>query len=132
MPTKVLQPQGWPVPRGYANGIKVSGELVFVAGMVGWDAAQKFPPEFVDQTRLALQNIIAVLDVAGAGAEHIVRMTWYVVSIDQYLACQGRLGAAYREIMGKHYPAMTLVEVRRLVEPQALVEIEATAVLPVV
>jgi enamine deaminase RidA (YjgF/YER057c/UK114 family) len=126
----VLQPEAWPIPKGYANGIRASGDLVFVGGMVGWDQEKHFAADFIGQTKQALRNILAVLAIAGGAPEHVVRMTWYVVNMDEYRDCQAALGAVYREVMGKHYPAMTLVEVRRLVEPEALVEIEATAVLP--
>jgi enamine deaminase RidA (YjgF/YER057c/UK114 family) len=128
--TKVLQPSGWPQPKGYANGIKAHGEMVFVGGMVGWDANERFPTGFAAQTRQALENIVAVLDAGGARPEHVVRMTWYVVDMDEYLAARAELGAVYRAVMGPHFPVMALVEVRRLVEPRARVEIEATAVLP--
>ena len=128
--TKVLQPSGWPQPKGYANGIKAHGEMVFVGGMVGWDANERFPTGFAAQTRQALENIVAVLDAGGARPEHVVRMTWYVVDMDEYLAARAELGTVYRAVMGAHFPVMALVEVRRLVEPQARVEIEATAVLP--
>jgi enamine deaminase RidA (YjgF/YER057c/UK114 family) len=128
--TKVLQPSGWPQPKGYANGIKAHGEMVFVGGMVGWDANERFPTGFAAQTRQALENIVAVLDAGGARPEHVVRMTWYVVDMDEYLAARAELGAVYRAVMGAHFPVMALVEVRRLVEPKARVEIEATAVLP--
>jgi enamine deaminase RidA (YjgF/YER057c/UK114 family) len=126
----VLQPAGWRPPKGFANGIKARGDMVFVGGMVGWDAEGRFSSGFVAQARLALENIVAVLAEGGAAAEHIVRMTWYVIDMDQYLAARAELGPVYRAVMGRHYPAMALVEVRRLVEPQALVEIEATAVVP--
>jgi enamine deaminase RidA (YjgF/YER057c/UK114 family) len=127
---EVLQPPGWPQPRGYANGIRARGDMVFVGGMVGWDAEGRFPEGFVAQTRQALANIAAVLAEGGAGPEHVVRMTWYVVDMDEYLAARRELGGPYREIMGTNFPAMALVEVRRLVEPDARLEIEATAVLP--
>jgi enamine deaminase RidA (YjgF/YER057c/UK114 family) len=127
---EVLQPPGWPKPQGYANGIKARGEMVFVGGMVGWDANERFPDGFVAQTRQALENIVAVLREAGAGPEHVVRMTWYVRDMDEYLAARKELGPAYREVMGTNFPAMALVEVRRLVEPAARLEIEATAVVP--
>jgi enamine deaminase RidA (YjgF/YER057c/UK114 family) len=126
----VLQPPDWPTPKGYANGIKARGDMVFVGGMVGWDASGRFPQGFVAQTRQALANIVAVLAEGGAGPEHVVRMTWYVIDMDEYLAARKQLGPAYREIMGSSFPAMALVEVRRLVEPAARLEIEATAVLP--
>jgi len=128
--SEVLQPPGWPKPQGYANGIKARGEMVFVGGMVGWDAGGRFPDGFVAQTRQALENIVAVLAEGGAGPEHVVRLTWYVLDMDEYLAARKELGRAYRDVMGMNFPAMALVEVRRLVEPAARLEIEATAVLP--
>jgi len=126
----ILNPAGWPQPKGYANGIKARGEMVFTGGMVGWDENGKFPDGLVAQTRQVLRNISAVLADGGAKPDHIVRMTWYVVDIDEYRATLPQIGAAYREIMGRHFPAMALVEVKGLVEPAALVEIEATAVIP--
>ena len=128
--SEVLQPPGWPKPQGYANGIKARGEMVFVGGMVGWDAGGRFPDGFVAQTRQALENIVAVLAEGGAGPEHVVRLTWYVLDMDEYLAARKELGRAYRDVMGMNFPAMALVEVRRLVEPDARLEIEATAVVP--
>ena len=125
----VLQPAGWPVPKGYANGIKARGEMVFVGGMVGWDEHERFPAGFVAQTRQALVNVLAVLAEGGAGPEHVVRMTWYVRDMDEYLAARPELGKVYRETMGRNFPAMALVEVRRLVEPDARLEIEATAII---
>jgi len=126
----VLHPPGWPKPKGYANGIRARGEMVFVGGLVGWDAQERFPKGFVAQTRQALKNIVAVLAEGGAKPEHIVRMTWYVCDMDEYLAARRELGAVYREVMGEHFPAMALVAVTRLVEPEARLEIEATAVVP--
>jgi len=126
----MLQPPGWPKPKGYANGIKARGDTVFVGGMVGWDEHERFPAGFVAQTRQALVNILAVLAEGGAGPEHVVRMTWYVRDMDEYLAARPELGTVYRETMGRNFPAMALVEVRRLVEPDARLEIEATAVVP--
>jgi enamine deaminase RidA (YjgF/YER057c/UK114 family) len=126
---QVLQPPGWPRPKGYANGIRATGEMVFVGGMIGWDEQGRFPDGFVAQARQALKNIAAVLAEGGAKPEHVVRMTWYVRDMDAYLGSQRELGAAYRAVMGDHFPAMALVEVSRLVEPQALLEIEATAVV---
>jgi enamine deaminase RidA (YjgF/YER057c/UK114 family) len=126
----VLQPNGWRAPKGYANGIKARGEMVFVGGMVGWDEHERFPAGFVAQTRQALMNILAVLREGGAGPHHVVRMTWYVRDMDEYLAARPELGKVYRETMGRNFPAMALVEVRRLVEPDARLEIEATAVVP--
>ena len=128
---RALQPPGWPRPRGYANGIEASGRLVFVAGQIGWDAAGAFPAaDLAGQVRQALANVVAVLAEAGAGPEHVVRLTWYVTGRDEYLAAQKEVGAAYREIMGRHFPAMAVVVVAGLVEEQAKVEIEATAVVP--
>jgi enamine deaminase RidA (YjgF/YER057c/UK114 family) len=127
---QTLQPAGWRQPKGYANGIKARGEFIFVGGMVGWDEKERFPKGFVPQARQALQNIAAVLAEGGAKPEHVVRLTWYVIDMDEYLAARQELGAAYRAVMGEHFPAMALVQVGRLFEPQALLEIEATAVLP--
>lgn len=127
--TRLLQPTGWPQPKGYANGIRARGEMVFVGGMVGWDAKGRFPTSFVAQARQTLENIVAVLAEGGARPEHLVRLTWYVVNMDEYLAALAELGVVYREVIGAHFPAMALVEVRRLVEPLARVEIEATAVI---
>jgi len=129
-PNTVLQPPGWPRPRGFAYGIRARGEMVFVGGMIGQDERGRFAQGFVAQVKQALANIAAVLAQAGASPEHIVRLTWYVRDMDEYLADPQALGAAYRETMGRHFPAMAVVEVNRLVEPQARVEIEATAVLP--
>jgi len=129
--TTLLQPPSWPRPKGYANGVKVRGQMVFVAGMIGWDADGKFPfADLAGQVRQALLNVRAVLDEAGAKPEHIVRMTWYVTDKRDYLA-QGRaIGAAYRDIIGSFNAAMTAVEVKALIEDQAKVEIEVTAVIP--
>ncbi len=128
---QVLLPAGWPRPRGYANGVTARGQLVFVAGMVGWDASCQFQSEtLVGQTRQALQNIVAVLHEAGAKPEHIVRMTWYVVDKREYLSAQAELGAVFREVIGSFNAAMTAVQVVALMEDQARVEIEVTAVIP--
>lgn len=128
---KKLQPPDWAEPKGYANGIAARGTLIFVGGQIGWNAAQQFESnDFIAQTRQALVNIAAVLEAGGAGPEHMVRMTWYVTDRVEYSARLKELGAVYREVMGKHFPAMTCVEVSGLVEAQALVEIEVTAVLP--
>ncbi|MEW6465639.1 RidA family protein [Tibeticola sp.] len=128
---KILQPPGWVPPKGYANGVAARGTLVFVGGQIGWNAQARFESEdFIAQTAQALRNVRAVLAEAGAGPEHMVRMTWYVTSRDEYLARLPELGAAYREVMGRHFPAMTCVEVSALMEAQAKVEIEVTAVLP--
>jgi enamine deaminase RidA (YjgF/YER057c/UK114 family) len=128
---RALQPPGWPRPRGYANGIEARGRLVFVAGQIGWDAAGEFPDaDLAGQVRRALENVVAVLGEAGAGPEHVARMTWYVTDRDEYVASLEGVGAAYREVMGRHYPAMAVVAVTALVEERAKVEIEATAVVP--
>jgi enamine deaminase RidA (YjgF/YER057c/UK114 family) len=129
-PHTVLQPPGWPRPQGFANGILARGQMVFVGGMIGQDREGRFADGFVAQTKLALENIAAVLAEAGAAPQHIVRLTWYVRYMDEYLAERAALGAAYRAVMGRHFPAMAVVEVTRLVEPAARLEIEATAVLP--
>jgi enamine deaminase RidA (YjgF/YER057c/UK114 family) len=126
----VLQPPGWPRPKGFANGILARGEMVFVGGMVGQDKDGSFAEGFVAQMKLALENIAAVLAQAGASPQHVVRLTWYVRNMDEYLADLSALGEAYRAVMGRNFPAMAVVEVNRLVEPLARLEIEATAVLP--
>jgi enamine deaminase RidA (YjgF/YER057c/UK114 family) len=126
----ILQPADWPRARGYANGIRAKGDLIFVGGMVGWDTRGRFATGFLAQTRQALQNIVAVLAQGGALPVHVVRLNWFVVDMSEYLSTQAELGAVYREVMGYHFPTMALVEVNRLVEPEARLEIEATAVLP--
>jgi enamine deaminase RidA (YjgF/YER057c/UK114 family) len=127
---RILQPPDWPKPKGYANGIEASGRLVFVGGQVGWDASGAFPhDDLAGQVGQALRNTIAVLAEAGAGPEHVARMTWYVTSREEYLANVKAVGAAYREVMGRHFPAMAVVEVTALMEASAKVEIETTAVL---
>jgi enamine deaminase RidA (YjgF/YER057c/UK114 family) len=130
MSLTALQPPGWPAPRGYANGMMGEGRIVLVGGQIGWDAEGRFPEGLVAQVRQALRNIVAVLREAGAGPEHVGRMTWYVTDMAAYRACLRELGPAYREVMGRNFPAMALVQVVALVEPEALVEIEATAILP--
>jgi enamine deaminase RidA (YjgF/YER057c/UK114 family) len=130
MSREVLQPPGWARARGYANGVAAEGRLVFVAGQIGWDADQRFvSDDFAAQTRQALSNVVAVLACAGAKPEHVARMTWYVTSRDEYNAAIAEIGAAYRELMGRHFPAMSVVVVAGLLEPRAKVEIEATAVI---
>ena len=127
----VLQPEGWPRPKGYANGVSAQGRQVFVAGMIGWNAAAEFESDdLVAQVRQALENVKAVLAEAGATPEHMVRMTWYVVDRADYLARVRDIGAAYREVMGHYDVAMSAVEVRALMEARAKVEIEVTAVIP--
>ena len=127
-----LQPQGWAAPRGYANGVAARGTQVFVAGQIGWNAQAQFESDdFVDQVRQALANVRAVLETAGARPEHLVRMTWYVLDRAEYVERAKEVGAAYREVLGRHYAiAMTAVQVAALIEPRARVEIEATAVVP--
>lgn len=131
MNQKILLPEGWPRPSGYSNGIATTGTQIFVAGQIGWDANKKLAPgDFIAQSRQALLNIVAVLQEGGAKPSHIVRLTWYVVSAPQYREAAAELGAVYRDVIGRHYPAMTAVQVVALMEPDALVEIEATAVIP--
>jgi enamine deaminase RidA (YjgF/YER057c/UK114 family) len=125
-----LQPPGWPRPKGYANGMAGQGRVVLVGGQVGWDAEGRFPAGFVAQAEQALRNILAVLAEAGGGPEHVGRLTWYVTDMAEYRESLRALGPAYRVVMGRHFPAMTLVQVAALVEPEARVEIEATAILP--
>ena len=128
---KILQPGGWPRPRGYSNGIEASGRQIYIAGQIGWDAQGRISSKrLAGQVRQALQNICAVLAEAGAGPEHIVRLTWFVTSRDEYHDELPEIGAAYRETLGKNYPAMSVVQVVALMEEQAKVEIEATAVVP--
>jgi len=127
---EILQPPGWARPRGYANGVAATGRQVFVAGQIGWDAEQRFTSDdFAAQVRQALANVVAVLACAGAKPEHLVRMTWYVTSRDEYNAALAEIGAAYRELIGRNFPAMSVVVVAGLLEPRAKVEIEATAVV---
>ena len=128
---EILQPEGWARPRGYSNGVAASGRTVCVSGMIGWDASGQFQTDdFAGQVRQALQNIVDVLAEAGARPEHIVRMTWYVVDKREYLGAAKEVGAAYRDIIGRHYPAMTAVQVAGLIEDRARVEIEVTAIVP--
>ena len=127
----VVQPEGWAEPKGYANGIVATGRLLHVAGQIGWTADGRFEArDFVGQARQALANVAAVVAAAGGGPEHVARLTWYVTDKREYLARSREVGEAYREVMGRHFPAMTMVVVAGLVEDEALVEIEATAVLP--
>jgi enamine deaminase RidA (YjgF/YER057c/UK114 family) len=127
---RILQPSGWPAPKGYANGMVADGRIIVTGGVIGWDANGHLPHDFIAQVKQTLENIAAILAEAGAGPEHLVRLTWYVVEMDEYLASLKALGRIYREIFGAHYPAMALVQVVRLVEKAARVEIEATAVAP--
>jgi enamine deaminase RidA (YjgF/YER057c/UK114 family) len=126
-----LQPPGWIRPRGYSNGVAASGRTVSVSGMIGWDAQGVFhTDDFAGQTRQALQNIVEVLAEAGAKPEHIVRMTWYVLDKHEYMGAHKEVGAAYRDLIGRHYPAMSAVQVAGLMEERARVEIEVTAIVP--
>jgi len=127
---RTLQPSGWPMPKGYANGMVADGRIVVTGGVIGWDVDERLADGFVAQVRQTLGNIAAILAEAEARPEHLIRLTWYVVDIEEYLANLRELGQIYREIFGTHYPAMALVQVVRLVETAARVEIEATAVVP--
>ena len=128
---QVLQPPDWPRPKGYSNGIVARGRPVYLAGQIGWDAQGRFPSQtLAGQVRTALENILAILATINAGPEHIVRLTWFVTSRDEYHQELQQIGAAYRQVMGKHFPCMSVVQVVALMEAQAKVEIEATAVIP--
>jgi enamine deaminase RidA (YjgF/YER057c/UK114 family) len=126
---QVLQPAGWPAPKGYANGMMAEGRMVVTGGVIGWDSTGNFPDSFLGQVEQTLANIVEILAVAGARPEHLIRLTWYVVDIEEYTADLRALGQAYRKVVGPHYPAMAVVQVVRLVEKAARVEIEATAVI---
>ena len=128
---EIINPRGWPRPRGYSNGIKCEGEMVFIAGQIGWDETETIvSDDFAEQFRQALANVIAVLETAGGSAEHIVRLTGYVTSREEYLDAGKAIGEAWKEIMGRNYPVMSFVIVAGLIEERAKVELEATAVLP--
>jgi enamine deaminase RidA (YjgF/YER057c/UK114 family) len=128
---EILQPKSWVSPQGYANGIAAEGRVVFIAGQIGWDAgARMVGDDLVAQTEQALRNIVAVLAEAGGAPQHLTRMTWYITDKGAYVARRKEIGAAYRRVIGKHYPAMSLLVVAALLEDDALVEIEATAVIP--
>ncbi len=128
---QVVQPKGWPRPKGYSNGVVSQGKTVYVAGQVGWNAKEVFESDdFVAQAEMALSNIVAILTEAGARTEHLVRMTWYVTNKDEYLDRLPEIGAVYKRVIGANYPAMSLVQVAGLVEVGAKLEIEATAVVP--
>lgn len=126
----ILQPPGWPRPRGYSNGVAARGRMVFTAGVIGWDESEQLANGLVPQFSQVARNTLAILAEAGAGPEHIVRMTWYVTSRDEYLASAREIGALYREHFGRSYPAMAVVEVSALVEPAASIEIETIAMVP--
>lgn len=130
---QILLPEGWPRPPGYSNGVVAEGRQIFISGQVGWDAQGRFAsPHMAGQVRQSLENTLAILAEAGARPEHIVRLTWYITSRDEYHAELKEIGAAYRAVMGKHFPTMSVVQVVALMEAQAKVEIEATAVIPYV
>ncbi len=126
---RVLLPEGWPRPKGYSNGILAEGRTVYVAGQIGWTPDGVFPDGFAAQFRQTIENTLAVLAEAGAGPEHIVRMTWFVVDKREYLAALREIGAIWRELIGPHYPVMAVVEVKGLIEDAARLEIETTAVI---
>jgi enamine deaminase RidA (YjgF/YER057c/UK114 family) len=131
MTMQILQPPSWAKPKGFSNGIAASGKLVFIAGQVGWTGEGKWEArDFAGQFRQALKNIIEILKEGNAKPEHIVRLTWYVLDKKEYLASLREVGLAYRELMGRHYPTMAVVQVTGLVEDEARLEIEATAVIP--
>jgi enamine deaminase RidA (YjgF/YER057c/UK114 family) len=131
MTIETLQPAEWARPKGYANGMAARGRMIFISGQIGWDAQGQFVSDVLaDQVKQALRNIVRVLQEGGAAPKHLVRLTWFVLSRDAYMREARDIGAAYREVIGKHFPAMSVVEVRGLVEQRALVEIEATAVVP--
>lgn len=128
---QILQPPGWKAPRGFSNGVKAKGTLVFTGGQIGWNGDCRFANlDLADQVRQTLRNVLAIIAVAGAGPEHVVRLTWYVIDKREYLSRSKEIGAAYREVMGHHYPSMAVVQVAELMEDAARVEIEATAVIP--
>lgn len=129
-PLSPLQPATWPQPRGYVHGVAGAGRLVVISGQVGCDPQGRFAPDFTSQVQQTLRNILAILAEAGGDAAHLARLTWYVIDMEEYRASLGDLGLAYRAVMGRHFPAMTLVQVSALVEPEARLEIEATAILP--
>jgi len=127
----ILQPPGWPRPKGFACGVAAEGRSVFVSGQIGWDEQGRFAArDLAGQVRQALQNVVTILAEVGAGPEHVVRLTWYVTDKGEYLAAQREIGVVYREVMGRHFPAMSVLVVAALLEDDAKVEIEATAVVP--
>ncbi len=127
---EIVRPQGWPRPKGYAHAVAAEGRMIFVSGQIGWDAEERFhSDDFTEQVRQALENTVAILNAAGAGPEHVARMTWYVVDKQDYLAALPAIGDVYRAVMGRSFPAMSVVEVSALLEDRAQVEIETTAVL---
>ncbi|QFT61117.1 Enamine/imine deaminase (plasmid) [Sulfitobacter sp. THAF37] len=131
MAHEVIQPDGWAKAKGYANGVKAAGQQIYIGGQIGWTADQKFEAhDFIGQTEQALRNILAVLEAAGGRPEDLVRLTWYITDKREYLAKQREMGEVYRKVLGRNFPAMAMVVVAGLIEDEALVEIEATAVLP--
>jgi len=127
----ILQPPGWPRPKGFSCGVSGEGTVVFVSGQIGWDEHGRFPAsDIAGQVRQALRNVVTILAEAGARPEHVARLTWYITDKHEYLAAQREIGEAYREVMGRHFPAMSVVAVAALLEDEARVEIEATAVIP--
>jgi enamine deaminase RidA (YjgF/YER057c/UK114 family) len=128
---RIVKPEGWPTPKGYAHAVEGRGRLVFVSGQIGWTPDERWETDdFVGQLRQTLLNTVAILAAAGARPDHIVRMTWYVIDKREYLACRAEIGACWREIVGAHFPALALVEVAGLVEDRARLEIETTALIP--
>jgi enamine deaminase RidA (YjgF/YER057c/UK114 family) len=131
MGSEFLQPPGWAAPKGYSNGVSTAGRQIYLAGQIGWNESQQLvSTRFAVQVRQALQNIVVLLAQAGGRPEHLVRLTWFVTNLDEYRAEQKDIGTAYRDVIGRHYPPMSVVQVVSLVEPGAKVEIEATAVVP--
>jgi enamine deaminase RidA (YjgF/YER057c/UK114 family) len=130
-PPQFLHPRTWKPAKGYANGVAAEGRTIFLAGQIGWNAEQKFESrDFVAQTRQALRNIVSIVQEAGGGPEHVTRLTWFITDKKEYLSRLNEVGEAYRSVMGKHFPAMTMVQVVALIEDDAKVEIEALAVVP--
>ena len=128
---KIIQPEGWDTPKGYSNAVMAEGRMLFIAGQIGWDAQQQInSDDFIDQVRQTLLNTVTLLKTAGAGPEHIVRMTWYITDKKEYITRAREVGEVYREIIGRNYPAMAMVQVSALMEDRAKVEIESTAVIP--
>ena len=131
MAHRIIQPEGWAPAKGYANGVLTADGTLYIGGQIGWEADQVFRShDFIGQMEQALRNIMAVLEAAGGAAEHLVRLTWYVTNKAEYLARKGEIGQVYRRVLGRNFPAMTMVVVAGLVEDEALLEIEATAVIP--
>nr|WP_246270772.1 RidA family protein [Hongsoonwoonella zoysiae] len=127
---ETLLPEGWPKPRGYANGMAGEGRVVLTGGQVGWTPEGVFSPDFIEQVRQTLENVVKVVEAAGGRAEHIGRLTWYVTDMEAYRNSLKDLGPAYRSVLGRHFPSMAVVQVLSLVEPEAMVEIEGTAIIP--